>query len=81
MNVSISSDNEQFIEVSVGSGRYADSDELLNEALRLLKRRDEILHAVNAGVAQLDQGEAVDGDLVFDRLSAKFQSQSDPQAD
>jgi len=75
MNVSISPENEEFIEVSIERGRYADSGDVLNEALRLLKRRDELLQAVNDGVDQLDRGEIVDGEVVFNRLTARYQPQ------
>ncbi|HWL95591.1 MAG TPA: hypothetical protein VNT79_18880 [Phycisphaerae bacterium] len=81
MNVGISADNEQFIATSLGSGRYTDSAALLNEAIALLKRRDEIIRAVDAGVDQLDQGDVVDGDHVFNRLAEKHGPESKSSSD
>jgi antitoxin ParD1/3/4 len=81
MKISISSDNEQFVEASLERGQYVDSNALFDEAIRLLRRRDDIVRAVNAGVDQLDNGQSVDGNAVFDRLIAKHSSNSNPQSD
>jgi Arc/MetJ-type ribon-helix-helix transcriptional regulator len=38
-------------------GVFQDEAEVLREALRLLQKRQQLLRDVNAGVAQLDQGQ------------------------
>lgn len=72
MNVAISHESEQFVEAALESGRYANSSEIVDEAIRLLRRRDELIESVNAGVEQLDRGETVDAEEVFERLTAKY---------
>jgi hypothetical protein len=36
--------------------RYKDPEDVVREALRLLRRRDQLLHDVKAGLEQLDHG-------------------------
>lgn len=81
MDVAISHENEQFVEAAIERGQYANSSEIVDEALRLLRRRDELISAVNAGVEQLDRGETVDAEEVFERLTAKYSRNSGPSTD
>lgn len=64
----ISPENEQFIQHELASGMYQNRTELLDEALRLLKRRRELQRDVQAGV---DSGPSVPGGEVFSRLEKK----------
>jgi antitoxin ParD1/3/4 len=67
MNVSLTPELEQFIDVKVGSGRYNSASEVVREALRLLEERDQQRSAQLASfnkeldrrLASLDRGERV----------------------
>lgn len=66
----ISPENEQFIQHELASGTYGSRDELLDEAVCLLKRRRELQREIQAGI---DSGPSVPAADVFDRLDDKAQ--------
>jgi len=57
IHVCIPTDLEPFVRDVVASGAYHDPAEVVGDALRLLARREQLLHDVQAGVGQLDRGE------------------------
>ena len=65
MNVSISRDLEQYVQEKVKSGRYPSASEVIDEGLRLLKKRDEAEHKkheelraeIAIGIEQADRGQ------------------------
>jgi putative addiction module CopG family antidote len=57
IQVSIPPELEPFVQAIVASGSYENPAEVVGEALRLLSRREQLLHDVKAGVAQLNRGE------------------------
>ncbi len=57
INVAVPAELEPFVQGVVRSGSYHDPTEVVGEALRLLARREQLLHDVKAGVEQLDRGE------------------------
>ena len=57
IQVSIPTELEPFVEGVVHEGTYHNPTEVVGEALRLLARREQLLHDVKAGVEQLDRGE------------------------
>jgi antitoxin ParD1/3/4 len=79
MNVSLTSELEQFVARKVGSGRYTSASEVVRAALRLLEERDEERSAQMAAFNQelgqrlesLDRGEQVDPDMVRKRIEDK----------
>lgn len=66
MNISLTPELEKFVDDKVALGRYGSASEVVREALRLLEERDrlrtlrfaELRRDVNAGVAELDGGQA-----------------------
>lgn len=76
MNVSLTPELEKLIEEKVKSGMYGSASDVVREALRLLKERDDtralrmqqLRNDVAIGLEQLDNGEAVAADEVFDEL-------------
>ena len=70
MNVSLTPELEQLVQLKVKSGRYTSASEVVREALRLMEqrdqaqalRKDEIRTKIAAGVASLRAGQSVDGD-------------------
>jgi antitoxin ParD1/3/4 len=71
MNVDIPSDLNPFVQQMILSGNFQNENELVVEGLRLLKSREQLRTEVNAGIAQLEAGEGLDGDQVFERLEAR----------
>src|SRR5215210_5360520 len=76
MNVTLSGDIEQFIREEVASGRYDSPQEVVREGLRLLdqQRRERLNQQIEEGLAQLDRGEGIPGEDVFQGLWEKSRS-------
>ncbi|NLF67748.1 MAG: CopG family transcriptional regulator [Candidatus Anammoximicrobium sp.] len=72
MNVQIPPDLSRFVQDLVADGRYQDGDQVLVEGLRLLQTREQLRRDVAAGVAQLDRGEALDEEDVFEALERRI---------
>ena len=53
----LSPEHSQYIVAAIASGRYQSEAEALNQAVRLLQRRDQLEHAAIAGT-QIDAGPA-----------------------
>ena len=66
MNLFLTPDLEQLVDEKVATGQYGSAIEVIREALRLLKERDEgrrkafteLKRDIAAGMDQLDRGEA-----------------------
>ncbi len=75
MNVSLTPELEQLVNEKVGSGLYQTASEVVREALRLMKERDqerERLRAdVRAGFDQLARGEGTAHDKASGRRLAE----------
>lgn len=63
MSGRLSPENEQFLDQAVATGVYHDRDEALDEAVRLLRRREQLVEEVNRGIEQISRGETVPFDL------------------
>ncbi len=74
MNIDIPHDLDPFVQHLISIGDYRNETEVLIEGLRLLKSRAELREAVNAGIDQLESGQAIDGDEALSRLEARARS-------
>lgn len=80
MNISLTPEQEQFIQEKLNSGKYETADELISEAFRLLEERDkhyekwveETRKKVAIGIEQADRGQVTDGRVVIARLREKI---------
>lgn len=72
MDVDIPPDLGQFVEQLIADGVVASQSEALVEGLRLLRTREQLRRDVNAAVEQLDRGEGVDAEEVFERLERRI---------
>lgn len=75
MSIEVSPAVSQLIAAAFATGRYANQDELLTEAVRLLGERDRLRDELDAGTAQLASGQYTDYDSAalrkrFDDLKA-----------
>lgn len=76
MNVSLTPELERLVQEKVESGLYSSASEVVREALRLLRERDELRQArleelrreISEGLDACHRGEIVEGDEVFRRL-------------
>ncbi len=76
MNVSLTPELETLVHDKVESGLYTSASEVVREALRLLRERDqiqqqrlaELRREVAVGLEQLDRGERIPGEQVFAEL-------------
>jgi len=71
MNVPIPAEFQEFVDDVIRSGNFHSEAEVVSEALRLLRKREQLRREVNAGIEQLDEGEGIEGDEVFERLERK----------
>ncbi|WP_334882595.1 type II toxin-antitoxin system ParD family antitoxin [Nostoc sp.] len=76
MNISLKPEHEQFIQSQIQTGRYANAEELMNEALKLLQAREqrleELRQKIVIGKEQIARGEVTDGEIVFAQLQEKI---------
>jgi len=76
MNVSLTPELEKLINDRVSTGMYQTASEVVREALRLLKERDEVhkqrfqelQREIEVGLDQLRRGQRLPGDQVFEDL-------------
>lgn len=57
MSADIAPENEQFIQDMIARGAFHSGGEALDVAVQLLKRREQLVRDVNAGIAELERGE------------------------
>ena len=57
MSTNLSSHSEQFIEAALARGLFQSRGEALEEAVELLRRRQEMLDKIEEGTRQLRSGE------------------------
>lgn len=81
MNISLTSELEQFVQSTVKSGRYSSASEVVRAALRLLEEREmerlvrleELRKEIMMGIEASDRGEFFDGEEVLRELREEIQ--------
>ena len=80
MNLLLKPEHQKLIEAQLNTGRYANPDEIIAEALELLNKRDqyqewseEIGRKIDIAAQQLDRGEGIDGETAIALLRKKLQ--------
>jgi antitoxin ParD1/3/4 len=80
MNLLLKPEHQKLIEAQLSTGRYANPDEIIAEALELLNKRDqyqewseEIGRKIDIAAQQLDRGEGIDGESAIALLRKKLQ--------
>jgi antitoxin ParD1/3/4 len=82
MNVSLTPELQKFVGQKVKSGRYRSASDVIQEGLKLLedeerlrdKRLKEIRHKIQIGLDELNRGEGLPGEEVFQELKRRSQS-------
>ena len=78
----ITPEQEKLIQNHLDTGRYANAEEVLEIALKLLTRLDsehqvwieETRQQIAIGIAELDRGEGIDGDTAMAGYLQRFQA-------
>jgi putative addiction module CopG family antidote len=71
VSIDLSPENERFVQDAVAQGTYHSRDEAINLAVAFLRRRDQLLREVNAGIEQVERGEVRPLDI--DQIKAEIQ--------
>ena len=75
MKMKLTPEQEKFIEVQVNSGKFATFEEVINRALKLLEYEQwvkETREKFDAGFAELERGEGLDGEAVVRGILERF---------
>ncbi|MGH8000426.1 MAG: type II toxin-antitoxin system ParD family antitoxin [Brasilonema sp.] len=83
MNISLKPEHEQFIQSQIQAGRYANAEDVMNEALKLMQAREQRLEELRQKIAlgkeQIARGEVTDGEIVFAQLQEKINKIAESQ--
>ena len=79
MSTDITPEHRRKVQAILADGSYSSEDEVLDEALALLEQRDRLRKELVVGVNELERGERVDGDEVFDALRRRLDAIEQPQ--
>ncbi len=79
MNVSLTRELEEYISRKINTGLYKSASEVIREALRLLRQRDqadrgalaELHRDIRTGLDQLDRGEGIPGEQVLAEIRGR----------
>ena len=76
MNIALKPEYQQFIQSQIEKGNYANVDEVISAAFRLLEERErrleELSQKIAVGTEQIARGQVTDGEIVFTRLQEKI---------
>jgi len=82
MNITLRPEQQEFLQTQLESGAYVNPDDLINEAIALFAAKHqklrELKQMIAIGTEQIQRGEVIDGEEVFDRLQAKYGFSSEP---
>ena len=80
MNITLKPEQEEFIQSQINSGRFADANEVIEIAFRLLEElNDEYMQwveqtrkKVDIALAEIEQGKGLDGEIVVSTILERF---------
>lgn len=84
MNISLTLEQQEFIQEQLKSGRYINASEVIAQALRLLEEEErhyqtwveETRRKVAVGIEQADRGQLTDGKVAIATLQQKLLNQA-----
>ncbi len=87
MNIQVKPETQKLIQAYIATGHYTNADEVITKALRLLSEwekgyqewEQETREKLALGLAQVEQGEVIDGDVVMARLHEKIRQARESQ--
>jgi antitoxin ParD1/3/4 len=77
MTIHLSGEREQLVRSFVQGGRFASEDEVIDEALRLLRQREDaeqarVLEGIRQGIEDMEAGRSRPADEVFADIRRDF---------
>jgi len=90
MNISLTPEQEKFIDLQIKSGGYSSGDEVIAQALQLLEenyrqsveqRLEELRQKIASATEQIAKGQLTDGEIVFARIQEKICLLSEAQSE
>lgn len=81
MNISLTAEQEKFIQSQLESGNYSSAEQVIAQALQLLEERQqeeterqlaELRQKIASGTEQIARGQVTDGEIVFTILRDKI---------
>jgi antitoxin ParD1/3/4 len=77
MTIHLSGDRERVVRALMEGGRFASEDEVIDEALRLLRQRQEaeqarVLEGIRQGIEDMEAGRSRPADEVFADIRREF---------
>lgn len=72
MNTQLASEQAQFLKAAIASGKYEDERAALTEAVKLLQRRDEFVQSLIDADDDIEAGNGIPAEVVFERLQKKL---------
>jgi antitoxin ParD1/3/4 len=72
MTLEVTPEIEEMVQELLRSGNYSGTNQIFHEALALLSKRDRLRADIQKGLEELDRGEGIDGDEVFQSLRNKI---------
>jgi antitoxin ParD1/3/4 len=80
MTITLTPELEQFIAERMNKEGYSSPEKVLEEGCRLIqakeeyeRRREELRHELQIGIDEINRGEVLNGDEVFDQILAENQ--------
>ncbi|MEH2090536.1 ribbon-helix-helix domain-containing protein [Nostoc sp.] len=81
MNIELKPEHEQFIQAQIASGKFTNTDEVIDVAFHLLEKLnseyvqwvEETRQKVDVAIAEVERGEVLDGETVVMQILEKFQ--------
>jgi antitoxin ParD1/3/4 len=77
MTIHLSGDRERLVRSLIEAGRFASEDEVIDEALRLLRQREDaeqarVLEGIRQGIEDMQAGRSRPADEVFADIRREF---------
>jgi antitoxin ParD1/3/4 len=87
MNITLGSEQEQFISEQLAQGKFQSANEVVAIALQVLERQqrdyqtwvEEVREKVDEAAQSLERGERIPLEVVADRMQAKFREAREAQ--
>ncbi|MBD2139328.1 type II toxin-antitoxin system ParD family antitoxin [Anabaena sp. FACHB-1237] len=87
MNIQVKPETQELIQAYIDTGNYSNADEVINKALKLLSEwekgyqqwEQETREKLAVGLAQVEQGEVIDSNIVMARLYEKIRQARESQ--
>jgi antitoxin ParD1/3/4 len=72
MNLDLPAEANDFVKSLVAQGKYQSEEDAVVDGIRLLKGREELRAKMAVGIDQLDRGESLGEEAVFDEVEAEI---------